>query len=274
MAIKMYNRSNGLIDSTPSKKKHTRLLLLPSFRRFRQKQRPEPVQEVREERSPSINEFARSCTSKRDECVADSFDNVDVVSVFDQIDAFVGSFMNSKSCISEVKTDKVKSSGNASIARSRRSNQSNKRAISQNVNAVPQSHEHDAACNIFQCFNCGEMVEKFTTNIVTQELSQIRLWENVELSYYDDDSDNMSALTDISASLATDLIILPRTKSLYFADNTRARGAGRRVLDIAVREDDQSYISFGTIDSDDDIAVDALVRDDISLSFVGRLEEC
>jgi hypothetical protein len=266
MAIKMLSRrSNGLIHLSSSQKKKR----LPSFRRFRQ-QKPEPAQ-VQEERCPSTNESARTCIPKRacDAAENDSFDDFDVVSVFDQIDAFVGSFIKSRSSVSKMNTSiKVKPNGSASIASSRRSNQSSKKSSSQTINAVaPREH---AACNIFQCFDFGEMIETFMTKIVTQELSHIRVWENIEV--LDDDSDNMSALTDISASLATDLIVLPKTKGLY-ADNTRARGTSRRVMDLSVR-DDQSYISFGTIDSGDDIAVDALVRDDISLSFVGQLEEC
>ena len=249
---------NGCVQSVTSKKKQ----LLPGRTLGRLlRRKTDHAEMLVEERSPTSNESARNNGFEERDCDTDgSLDNYHAGAMFKQIDALVGSLMVTKSTTNEVTSMQQEDGTSFTLSGT---------SITSSLRSA-KVQEDDVRTNYFQCFNCGEMLENFTNGIASRELHQIEVGEHIELS---DDESGISALTDISTSLATDLVYIRTTNTVYADNRHRMKSPKRRILDVAMR-DDQSYLEFGSDESSDNIAVESLVRDDISLSFVGVLEEC
>ncbi|KAL3791004.1 hypothetical protein HJC23_002993 [Cyclotella cryptica] len=278
MAMKIYqymaHRSNGRLVSTTSQKKKQRVVSGRAFGRFR-KRKHHDANQGEKSKSPSANESVRKTeliTKDSNKAQEELLNNDDVVSVFEQIDELVSSLMAKTSAVKEVKTKikvhSVAEVNNSSIlSRRKLIYQMNSKSKSSVQDADDPAAKNDSTSYTFQCFGCGELLENFTNNLASRELYHIQVEEDDAKS---EDGSDMSALTDLTANLATDLIILPNSKTIY-ADNYRARKTGRKGFNMSIK-DDLSYVSFGSIENADEIAVDALARDDISVSFLGRLD--
>jgi hypothetical protein len=225
--------------------------------------RRKPESRIEEERSPSTSTPAdrsnRVETRDNDAVEDDSLHNYDVASIFEQVDALVGSLMTSRTSITEVSAQAPKDS--MSVCSSGKSKSSGRSKSSLNTQNIANSDiQQNQMTYTYHCFNCGEMIENITNNLASQELSYIRAGERIELS---DDRSDMSLLTNFTTSLATDMIMLPK----------KMRARGRKVMDTSLN-DDESYLLFGSIESCDGIAVDSIVQDDVSRTLSFRLEEC
>ncbi|KAL7484936.1 hypothetical protein ACHAW6_010537 [Cyclotella cf. meneghiniana] len=279
MAMKIYqymaHRPNGRLVSTSGQKKKQTIVSSRAFGRFMKRKHDDEIK-GEESRSPTSNESVRATeldTRDCDEAPEENLIGDDVVSVFEQIDELVSSLMTKRSTVTEVKA-KVKVNSLADKDNSPIISNWNLRSPVDSKAESSVQHVHDRTTKnrttsyTFQCFGFGELLENFTNSLAWREFNHIQVRDDGAISENDSD---MSALTDLSTSLATDLIILPKSKAIY-ADNYRAGKVGRKRFHMSIK-DDFSYISFGSVENADEIAIDALARDDISVSFVGRLEK-
>ena len=256
----MAHRPNGRHVSTSSQKKKQRIVSSRAFGRF-MKRKHGDASKGEESRSPTANESARTTeleTRDCDEAPEETLIDDDGLSVFEQIDELVSSLMTKRSTVTEGKT-KIKVNSLAEKDKSSLFSRWKLRSQGDSNAESSVQHVHDPATKngttsyTFQCFGFGELLENFTNNLAWSEFNHIQVKDDGAISENDS---NMSALTDLSTSLATDLIILPKSKTIY-ADNYSAGKMGRKRFHMSIK-DDFSYISFGSVENADEIAVDAL----------------